>query len=76
MMSLGLVIESCMGSTLRVSGQQEDTGERIVYFDEIELSFSVEDACKEARRCLRCDLEFTQPKEDEAASPVAVGGTV
>ena len=44
-------------------------------FDEIELSFSVEDARKEARRCLRCDLEFTQPKETETASPVAVGGT-
>jgi len=44
-------------------------------FDEIELSFSVEEATKEARRCLRCDLEFTQPKEDETTSTVAVGGT-
>ncbi len=44
-------------------------------FNEIELSFSVEDASKEARRCLRCDLEFTQPKEDETVSPAAVGET-
>jgi len=44
-------------------------------FDEIELSFSVEEATKEARRCLRCDLEFTQPKEDETVSPATVGGT-
>jgi len=44
-------------------------------FNEIELSFSVEDALKEARRCLRCDLEFTQPKEDETVSAAAVGGT-
>ena len=43
-------------------------------FDEVELSFTVEDATKEARRCLRCDLEFTQPKEGETASPATVGG--
>jgi len=43
-------------------------------FDEVELSFTVEDATKEARRCLRCDLEFTQPEESETASPAAVGG--
>ncbi|MGB2986963.1 MAG: FAD-dependent oxidoreductase, partial [Phycisphaerae bacterium] len=44
-------------------------------FNEIELSFSVEDARKEARRCLRCDLEFTQPKEDETVSVAPVGET-
>jgi NADH-quinone oxidoreductase subunit F len=42
-------------------------------FREVELSLSVEDATREARRCLRCDLEFTQPKEDEAARPATVG---
>jgi len=42
-------------------------------FTEVELSLSVADATKEARRCLRCDLEFTQPKEDEAACPATVG---
>jgi len=35
-------------------------------FDEVELAFSVEDATQEARRCLRCDLEFTQPKKEES----------
>jgi NADH-quinone oxidoreductase subunit F len=34
-------------------------------FDEVELSFSQEDATREAGRCLRCDLEFTKPKQDE-----------
>jgi len=42
---------------------------------EVELSLSVEDATREARRCLRCDLEFTQPKEGETARPATVGGT-
>jgi pyruvate/2-oxoglutarate dehydrogenase complex dihydrolipoamide dehydrogenase (E3) component len=45
-------------------------------FNEVELSLSVEDATREARRCLRCDLEFTQPKEDETARPATVGETV
>ncbi|MBU0719155.1 MAG: FAD-dependent oxidoreductase, partial [Planctomycetes bacterium] len=43
-------------------------------FDEVELSLSVEDATREAHRCLRCDLEFTQPEEGEAPSPAGVGG--
>jgi NADH-quinone oxidoreductase subunit F len=43
-------------------------------FNEIELSFSVEQATKEARRCLRCDLEFTRPEENETACVAAVGG--
>ena len=34
-------------------------------FVEVELPLSVENAKREARRCLRCDLEFTQCKEDE-----------
>jgi NADH-quinone oxidoreductase subunit F len=38
-------------------------------FDEVELSLSPEDATKEAKRCLRCDLEFTQPKNETAANP-------
>jgi hypothetical protein len=29
-------------------------------FDEVEATVTVEDASREARRCLRCDLEFTQ----------------
>ena len=30
-------------------------------FAEVELCISEEDALREARRCLRCDLEFTHP---------------
>ena len=44
---------------------------RIRSFSEVELGLSAEDARQEARRCLRCDLEFTQPKEE--AEPVAAG---
>jgi NADH-quinone oxidoreductase subunit F len=33
-------------------------------FAEVEMAFSVEEATREAQRCLRCDLEFTRPKED------------
>jgi hypothetical protein len=29
-------------------------------FSEVELSLSLEEAACEARRCLRCDLEFTR----------------
>ncbi|GAB4305879.1 MAG: hypothetical protein Kow0090_21290 [Myxococcota bacterium] len=38
--------------------------ERVRGFVEVELSFNKRDAVKEARRCLRCDLEFTAPKEE------------
>lgn len=34
-------------------------------FSEVEVSFSIEEATCEARRCLRCDLEFTKPKEKD-----------
>jgi len=44
-------------------------------FSEVESSLLLEDATREAKRCLRCDLEFTQPKEDEATRPAAVGET-
>jgi len=42
-------------------------------FSEVELALSIDEAGREARRCLRCDLEFTRPKEEEAAG-VAAGG--
>jgi NADH-quinone oxidoreductase subunit F len=34
-------------------------------FAEVELPLSIEQAKREARRCLRCDLEFTQSKEED-----------
>ena len=42
-------------------------------FAEVEVSLSVEEASCEAKRCLRCDLEFTQPQETEEESVVAEG---
>jgi NADH-quinone oxidoreductase subunit F len=39
-------------------------------FSEVELSLSQQDATREARRCLRCDLEFTEPKENRTAPRV------
>ena len=41
-------------------------------FSEVEMTFSAEQAVREARRCLRCDLEFTQRTENEEAECVAV----
>jgi NADH-quinone oxidoreductase subunit F len=43
-------------------------------FDEVEQSISARDATLEARRCLRCDLDFTKPR-DEVPEPLEHGGT-
>jgi len=39
--------------------------QRRTSFAEVELALSEDDARQEARRCLRCDLEFTKPKAEE-----------
>jgi len=39
---------------------------------EVEMAFSVEQARQEARRCLRCDLEFTRPMQNGQAECGAV----
>ncbi len=41
-------------------------------FAEVEMALSVEQASREARRCLRCDLEFIQRTENEEAECVTV----
>lgn len=41
-------------------------------FDEVELTLTAEQARREARRCLRCDLEFTQRARNEDAAYAAV----
>ncbi len=46
---------------------------RVKDFTEVELALSSEDAIREATRCLRCDLEFTEPKEEEAECVAAKG---
>jgi hypothetical protein len=35
---------------------------------EVELTLSEQDAKLEAARCLRCDLEFTEPLKQEPAA--------
>jgi len=44
-------------------------------FEEVELPLTVEQAKREARRCLRCDLEFTQRGKNEENKYAAVEGT-
>lgn len=43
----------------RVAAQSRPAKSRVKNFDEVELCISEEAAVCEARRCLRCDLEFT-----------------
>ncbi len=45
-------------------------------FAEVELAISVEQATREAKRCLRCDLEFTQCHNDEAQCVTVEGESV
>ena len=44
-------------------------------FDEVEMSLTEEDAKREARRCLRCDLDFTRPRQAERTVPMTVGAS-
>ncbi|MHC4512307.1 MAG: FAD-dependent oxidoreductase [Planctomycetota bacterium] len=44
-------------------------------FSEVVQPFSAQEARGEARRCLRCDLEFTEPVDEPAGLPTAEGGT-
>jgi len=56
----------------RVEPATLDAKSRVKSFAEVERQLSVEQATREARRCLRCDLEFTQRTENEEAKCVAV----
>jgi len=56
----------------RVEPATLDAKSRVKSFAEVERQLSVEQATREARRCLRCDLEFTQRSENEEAKCVAV----
>jgi NADPH-dependent glutamate synthase beta subunit-like oxidoreductase len=49
--------------TKRVVSPHLDIECRCGNFHEVELGISEEQALCEARRCLRCDLEFTQPEQ-------------
>jgi NADH-quinone oxidoreductase subunit F len=56
----------------RVEPATLNTKSRKKSFAEVEMALSVEQAVHEAHRCLRCDLEFTQRKENEEGECVAV----
>ncbi|MEJ5165689.1 MAG: NADH-quinone oxidoreductase subunit NuoF [Thermoanaerobaculia bacterium] len=49
-------------SNIRTKAPNLPVEERKFNFKEVELEFSEEDAIKEARRCLRCDLETAEAK--------------
>jgi NADH-quinone oxidoreductase subunit F len=50
--------------------------DRVVGFQEVERAFSPEEARVEASRCVRCDLEFTRPRDgaERDGAPALVGG--
>jgi NADH-quinone oxidoreductase subunit F len=58
--------------SVRVEPPAVSPEERKKSLCEIEKTISEESAIQEARRCLRCDLEFTQPKEEVQCE--SVGG--
>jgi len=63
-------------STDRVETPRAPAEWRKRNFAEVEVSLSIDEATHEACRCLRCDLEFTKPKEVETkteAKPAIVG---
>jgi len=49
----------------RVDLPRLDAGSRRQHFLEVEKTLSKGDALREARRCLRCDLEFVQREKDQ-----------
>jgi NADH-quinone oxidoreductase subunit F len=48
--------------------------ERRRSFTEVEMTMAVEDATREATRCLRCDLAFTEPAQQPEPELVQIGG--
>jgi len=62
--------DESMPSVNRVELQRAPAEWRKRNFAEVEVSLSIEEATCEARRCLRCDLEFTQPKEEKSGEKI------
>ena len=62
--------------TKRVETPRASVDWRKRNFAEVEVSLSIDEACRESHRCLRCDLEFTKPKQAEtlAAPETVMGG--
>ncbi len=62
------------GKVARADCPTVSAGDRRASFVEVEKALSQEDAVREARRCLRCDLEFTMPKEEDDKNLSEAGG--
>ncbi|MBK6407175.1 MAG: FAD-dependent oxidoreductase [Holophagales bacterium] len=61
----------------RVEAPRLPVSQRARSFAEVEVALSGEDASREARRCLRCDLTFTRGvKEKEEVPELAMAGGV
>lgn len=60
-----LVLDEDLSKCQRVNSHFIPVENRKKNFKEIELCISEKEAKLEARRCMRCDLEFTQPKDTE-----------
>ncbi|MBA7655735.1 NADPH-Fe(3+) oxidoreductase subunit beta [subsurface metagenome] len=56
----------------RVEPATLDAKSRKKNFAEVEKQLTIEQATREARRCLRCDLEFTQRSKNEESKRAAV----
>jgi hypothetical protein len=52
----------------RIEPTTADMVRRRSSFVEVEHGFTAEQARCEARRCLRCDLEFTMPADETATA--------
>ena len=59
-----VVDEEEVGSAKRVETPRASVEWRKRGFAEVEMALTAEEATREASRCLRCDLEFTRPKEE------------
>jgi NADH-quinone oxidoreductase subunit F len=57
----------------RVSPPELPVESRVQGFTEVEMSLTPEQAVQEAKRCLRCDLDFTRPKEEQKEDLLSAG---
>jgi NADH-quinone oxidoreductase subunit F len=62
--------------TKRVETPRASVDWRKRNFAEVEVSLSIEEATREACRCLRCDLEFTTPEKEEEPIEIAQTSSV
>jgi NADH-quinone oxidoreductase subunit F len=66
------VSEEELAELRRVEPPKADAVSRRKHFEEVEKTMNETDACKEAKRCLRCDLDFTTKAVKEETPEVSV----